>query len=90
MDNNDTKYTIKFKDSAKKELSKISEPYFSKIEEHIFNLVEVPRPIGCKKLVGTKNSYRIRIADYRVIYTIEDNILTIEVIKIGHRKDVYK
>lgn len=84
------KYAIFFKESAKKEIEKISEPYFSKIETAITNLEENPRPQDCKKLKGTTNSYRIRVSNYRIIYTIEDDILTIEIIKIGHRKNIYK
>ncbi len=52
------------------------------------NLVNNPRPSGCKKLKG-KQGYRIRIGNYRVIYEIHDKILTIDIIAIGDRKDVY-
>ncbi|MEB2787253.1 type II toxin-antitoxin system RelE/ParE family toxin [Algoriphagus sp. E1-3-M2] len=55
----------------------------------MFNLADVPRPNGCKKLKG-KEAYRIRVADYRVVYEIADKILYIEVIAIGHRKDIYE
>ena len=48
------------------------------------------RPNGCKKLKGVKNSYRIRVGDYRIIYKIVDNLLVIEIVAIGHRKDIYK
>jgi mRNA interferase RelE/StbE len=54
------------------------------------DLVNNPRPDGCKKLVGLDNIYRIRVGLYRIVYRIEDEILYIEVIKIGHRKDVYR
>ena len=48
-----------------------------------------PRPMGNKKLKG-RDSYRIRVGNYRVIYEIFDNILTVEVIDLGHRKDIYE
>jgi len=81
-------YRIAIKNSAIKSLSKIPEPYYSALKQSIYALAENPRPVSCKKLKG-RNSYRIRVSDYRVIYEIEDNVLSIEVIAIGHRKDIY-
>jgi mRNA interferase RelE/StbE len=82
-------YRIAIKNSAIKSLAKIPEPYFSALKNSIYALAENPRPSGCKKLKG-RDSYRIRVADYRVIYEIADSILFIEVIAIGHRKDIYE
>lgn len=82
-------YKISIKKSAQKELQQISTPYNHKIVEAIDALAEDPRPEGVKKLKG-EEAYRIRVADYRVIYTIEDIIQIIEVQRIRHRKDVYK
>jgi mRNA interferase RelE/StbE len=73
---------------AQKQLSKISPPYFNRIVKAINELAAEPRPSGYKKLKG-RSGYRIRIGDYRVIYTIEDKILTVFVIDIGHRKNIY-
>lgn len=84
------KYTISIKENAVKELEKIPEPYFSKLEIAISNLSDNPRPFGYKKLKGSSIFYRIRISNYRIIYSIEDDILVIEVVKVGHRKAVYK
>lgn len=56
----------------------------------IQELEENPRPFGLKKLVAEENLYRIRVGDYRIIYQIQDKILLILVIKIGHRKDIYR
>jgi mRNA interferase RelE/StbE len=81
-------YQIAIKKSAIKSLSKISEPYFSTLKSAIYNLADTPRPIGCKKLKGLE-AYRIRVADYRVIYEIRDKILLIEVIAVGHRREIY-
>lgn len=84
-----TAYLIEIKRSAQKELSQLPKPVAEKIVTLIRGLADNPRPNGCKKLVGTEHSYRIRINDYRVVYSVLDSCLIIQVIKIGHRKDVY-
>jgi mRNA interferase RelE/StbE len=56
----------------------------------IENLSEEPRPSGCKKLKGRKDQYRVRSGDYRIIYSVEDALLVVEVIALGHRRDVYE
>ena len=61
-----------------------------KIVESVKSLANNPRPDSCKKLKGAEQTYRIRVNDYRVLYSIVDQCLIIQVIKIGHRKDVYK
>ncbi len=48
-----------------------------------------PRPKGCKKLQGYDNVYRVRYSDYRIVYTVNDDVLVVEIIHIGNRKDVY-
>jgi mRNA interferase RelE/StbE len=83
-------YKIAFSKSANKELSRLPKNIYLKVEVSIDGLIENPRPSGCKKLVGSKNTYRIRVADYRIIYDVYDDIIEILIIKIGHRKDVYK
>ena len=75
---------------AKKELDKIPTLYARKIAEAIYSLANEPRPSGCKKLVGYNDIYRIRIASYRIIYTIQDDVLIVQVIKIGSRQSVYE
>lgn len=83
-------YNLHITKSAEKELRDIPFPYFTNIVNEIQKLKSNPRPIGSKKLKGTSHTYRIRISDYRVVYTIKDNILYIEVIKIAHRSKIYK
>ena len=83
-------YEIRFKKSALKEFEKLSLTIQQNLVIDIAHLANTPRPNGCKKLKGTKNIWRIRNGDYRIIYTVEDYILMIEVIKIGHRRDVYE
>jgi len=84
------KYRILFKASARKELDNLPGKYIEVIDKKILSLKDNPRPVGCKKLSGILNLYRIRVMDYRVIYSIHDKILIVEVIKIAHRKEVYK
>ncbi len=81
-------YRITLKKRAIKSLQEINEPYYSNIKKAIYNLTTNPRPVGYKKLKG-RNSYRIRVADYRIIYEVFDTVLLIDVISIGHRKDIY-
>lgn len=53
-------------------------------------LIANPRPPGCEKLSGMENCWRIRVGDYQVIYTVYDNRLVILVIRIGHRREIYR
>jgi mRNA interferase RelE/StbE len=61
----------------------------SRIMQAVVALEDEPRPPGCKKLRGLKNSYRIRIGDYRVLYDILDDRLLITVVSVGHRREVF-
>lgn len=84
-------YTITIKPSALKELKWLPKSIVIKVGKAIDSLAEHPRPSGVKKLKdSTENLYRIRVGDYRIIYTIDDEIKIVEVSKIGHRKDIYK
>jgi mRNA interferase RelE/StbE len=84
------RYEINIKPSAAKELERLgTKKERARIIAAIRALARDPRPSGCTKLAGTEG-YRIRIGTYRIVYTIEDNRLTITVIKIGHRRDVYR
>jgi len=82
-------YKITIKKSAVKSLKNISEPYYSKIKTQIYKLSKNPRPQGYEKLKG-RDGYRICVASYRIIYDIFDNELVVDVIALGHRKDIYK
>ncbi|MCA0428469.1 MAG: type II toxin-antitoxin system RelE/ParE family toxin [Bacteroidetes bacterium] len=82
-------YQITLKKQAIKALEKINEPFYSSIKEAIYSLAENPRPIGYKKLKG-RDGYRVRVADYRIIYTIHKDVLLVDVIAIGHRKEIYE
>ena len=73
---------------AQKQLGKIPPPHFNRLIKVINDLAVNPRLRGYKKLTG-RSGYRILVGDYRIIYNIEDKILTVLVIDIGHRKDIY-
>jgi Cytotoxic translational repressor of toxin-antitoxin stability system len=83
------KYDISFKKSAIKELHKLPAKEVTRITASIANLSTNPRPSGCKKLRGYTNLWRIRSGNYRVIYSIEDQILVVEILEIVDRKDAY-
>ena len=83
------KYSIEIKRSAGKEIRKIkSKKDRQRIVDRILALAEDPRPIGCQKLSG-QDAYRIRQGVYRIVYTIEDDVLLVTIVKVGHRRDVY-
>ena len=82
-------YSVNFTKQAIKQLEKINEPFFSNLKFAISNLAKNPRPQGYKKLKG-RVGYRIRVGDYRVIYEIFDKMLVVDIITIGHRKDIYE
>ena len=82
-------YKLRIEKSVQKALEKIAEPYYSKIKIAILNLAENPRPQGYKKLKG-RDGFRIRVANYHIIYDIFENILSVDVIDLGHRKDIYE
>ncbi len=81
-------YQITIKKRIIKILTKLSEPNYSNIKDAIYRLADNPRPPGFKKLKG-RDGYRIRVGDYRIIYEINDKILVIEIIDLGHRKNIY-
>jgi mRNA interferase RelE/StbE len=82
-------YEVLVERQAMKQLAKIPPPYYKNIADAIDNLKLNPRPNGYKKLKG-RESFRIRVANYRIIYTIKDDVLLILVLTIAHRKDVYE
>jgi mRNA interferase RelE/StbE len=80
---------IVFTKSSVKELKDIETIFSKRIYNRILLLADEPFPFGFKKLQGTEG-YRIRIGDYRVVYTVDDRLKLITVVKIGHRRDIYR
>lgn len=82
-------YSVLIKKSAERELREIPKSDLQRITQRIKELAAIPRPSGSEKLAG-QDSYRVRQGDYRVVYTIDDDQRLIEIIKIGHRREVYR
>ncbi len=82
-------YTIILSKTAQKQLDKLSDTIAEPILESIAGLAENPRPQGHRKLKG-RDGYRIRTGDYRIIYDILDAELIVDIITLGHRKDIYE
>lgn len=83
-----SRYAIEIKASARKELRKLDGSVRKRIVEAVADLADDPRPDGCKKLKA-RDGYRIRVGDYRVVYTVDDGQITVVVVKVGARGDVY-
>ena len=84
------RYSILIKPSAVKEIESIGiKRDRRRIIAQITELADDPRPLGCEKLSG-QDKYRVRQGKYRIVYSIEDRDLVIYVVKVGHRKDVYR
>ena len=83
-------HKVRWKRSARKELKKLDKQVVLRILQAVKKLSEDPLKSGSKKLVGSDSIYRLRVGDYRIIYNIESSVLTIEIIKVGHRGQVYR
>ncbi len=83
-------YKIEFAKQAAKQFKALPRQEQQRLKTKIDNLEIDPRPPGVVKLSGEKNLYRIRVGNYRIIYSIQDSRLLILIVKIGHRKDVYR
>ncbi len=83
-------YKLEFKPSAERELRKLGKSVIPRITKAIDALADNPFPHQSEKLSGSANAYRIRVGDYRIIYTVENKVLLITIIRIGHRKEVYR
>lgn len=82
-------YKIVFKKSVMKDLRDLAKKDLRRIMERIKLLEEDPRPQGCEKLSGD-SKYCIRQGDYRILYEVQDKNITVVVVRVGHRKEVYK
>lgn len=83
-------YELRIKKSAVKELEAVGQKRDRRrIVERIQSLAEEPRPRGCEKLSGL-DRYRVRQGSYRILYTVDDEASIVTVVKIGHRRDVYR
>ena len=83
-------YRVLLERAAEKDLSRLS----SEIHNHVIAAIQAlgrnPRPPGCRKLAGSKNDWRIRVGDYRVVYQIADDIRVVRLNRVRHRREVYR
>jgi len=82
-------YKVHFKASVEKDFTTIPKKDLKKILKCIKGLAENPRPWGCEKLTGQER-YRLRQGRYRIVYSIQNDELTVWIVKVGHRKDIYR
>ena len=84
------KYRIEVSATAEKQLKKIRREHQVRIVRSISLLASEPHPDGCRKMGGYDDIYRIRVGNYRVIYEIDGKQIVVIILKIGHRRDVYR
>jgi mRNA interferase RelE/StbE len=82
-------YKLFFKKSVQKDFNTTPKEALKRILNRIKALAEDPRPFGCEKLTGQER-YRLRQGNYRIVYSIQDDELTVWVVKVGHRKHIYR
>lgn len=83
-------YDLTFARSARKELEKLDSAIVARVLPKVEGLANNPRPRGCVKLSGTTDLWRIRVGDYRVIYSIDDAAEVIDVVAVRHRSEAYE
>jgi mRNA interferase RelE/StbE len=83
------KYTLLLGRPSETELNRLSDLIQARLSKRILSLENDPRPQGCKKLSG-RQEYRVRVGDYRIVYSIDDDERTVRVIAVGHRGGIYR
>ena len=83
-------YTVLLRPAAGRDLKKLSADLHSRVVDVLFSLEQNPRPLGISKLTGSVNLWRIRLGDYRILFEIDDTTKTVLVLRIAHRRDVYR
>ena len=85
------RYSLRIKPSATREIENVGQKKDrQRIVADVRSLADNPRPPGCEKLVGVQKRYRIRVGRYRVVYSVYDRELVVVVVRVGHRKEVYR
>lgn len=83
-------HAVTFARSARKELESLPPGVVERIWPRIETLADVPRPVGCRKLSGRRNLWRLRVGDYRVVYSVDDRHQNVDIVAVRHRKDAYR
>ncbi|SBW21034.1 hypothetical protein FDG2_1872 [Candidatus Protofrankia californiensis] len=84
------RYKVEVSSHAARAFRKLPVPVQRRLTRAFLALEHTPRPVGSKALVGSPGHWRIRVGDYRVIYTVRDDVLLVLVVELGHRRDVYR
>jgi len=84
------RYRVEIKATARKQIAGLPKRDQRRVVAAISDLADAPRPDGVRKISGADDAYRIRVGDYRVVYQVLDRILIVYVVRVGHRKDVYR
>ena len=88
--NSVAEYAVTFSRPARKELQKLPPQLVERVFPKIESLVHQPRPAGCKKLQGAQNLWRIRVGDYRVVYSVDDSRAAVDIVAVRHRSEAYQ
>ena len=83
-------YLVEFRPSALRQFRKLGKSIQKTIKPHIDALAHDPRPAGCRRLSGSDGLWRVRVGDYRIVYEIRDEVLAVLVVRLGHRREVYR
>ncbi len=83
-------YEVVLERRAERDIKRLPEETFYRIVPQLKALSENPRPPGCRKITGSKNDWRVRVGDYRIIYEIDEREKAVKVMRIRHRRDVYR
>ncbi len=83
-------YRVLLERGAEKDLSRLTSEIHDRVIAAIQRLATNPRPPGCRKLAGSKNDWRIRVGDYRVVYEIADEVRIVRISRVRHRREVYR
>jgi mRNA interferase RelE/StbE len=83
-------YQIDLNPSARKDLDRLPSDVWQRVREKLYALRDDPRPLGCTKLAGGESGWRIRVGDWRVLYDIDDAARRVTILRVRHRRDVYR
>ncbi len=83
-------YEVYIEKAAENDLKRLTATTFQRIIPHIRALAGDPRPQGCRKLTGSKNDWRIRIGDYRILYEIDEKAKAVRIMRVRQRREAYR
>jgi mRNA interferase RelE/StbE len=83
-------YEVLLESHAEKDLKSLSPELFDRVIREIQSLAQSPRPPGCRKLRGSRQDWRIRVGEYRVLYEIVDGLQVVRVLRVRHRREAYR